>query len=125
MERSVTAAPAHISSYEGQRAATEHDLARAVAWARNWSAEFPHFLANHLPMVLVALQRMGASAERLDAYCHLYNDANRLASVPEPVARITVANWRAFLGHREREGDYRVFFTAEVERMGATAAALH
>jgi hypothetical protein len=125
MEKSVTAAPARVSRSCGQNAATEKELARAVAWARQWSAEFPHFLANHLPMVLVALQRMGASAERLEAYCYLYHNMNHLSPVPEPVAPINARNWREFLGHREREGDYRGFFAGEVARLGAMPAALH
>ena len=108
----------------GTRAATKDELARAVAWSRQWSAEFPYCLANHLPMVLVALQRMGASADRLEEYCQVYHAANHLAPVPEPVAPITRENWRRHLGAREREGDYRAFFAGEVARMGATPAAL-
>ena len=100
------------------------DAARS-RWSRRWSAEFPHFLANHLPMVLVALQRMGASAQRLEEYCHAYHDANHLVPVPEPVAPITREDWRSHLGAREREGDYRAFFASEVARMGATPAAIH
>lgn len=33
------------------------------ARASNDSVEFPHFLANHAPMVLVALDKLGASPE--------------------------------------------------------------
>ena len=105
-------------------AATRHGLERAVAWSRQWSAEFPFCLANHLPMVLVALHRMGASDERLEAYCHIYHEQNGLVPVPEPIGSITSDNWRAFLGQREREGDYRTFFAREVARLGATPAAL-
>jgi hypothetical protein len=125
MEGSVTAAPARISIYPRRNAATDLQLARAVTWSRDWSAEFPHCLANHLPMVLVALQRMGASAERLQAYCHIYRDMNQLAPVPSPLGTITSANWRDTLGRREREGDYRRFFSSEVARLGATPAAQH
>jgi len=108
-----------------RNAATREGLERAVAWSRQWSAEFPFCLANHLPMVLVALHRMGASDERLEAYCHIYHKQNGLVPVPAPTAKITAENWRAFLGEREREGDYRAFFAAEVARLGATLAALH
>ena len=104
--------------------ASADDLARAVAWSRRWSAEFPYCLANHLPMVLVALQRMGASAARLEEYCQAYDAANHLAPIPAPVAAITQGNWRLHLGAREREGDYRAFFSQEVARLGATAAAI-
>jgi len=75
-------------------------------------------------MVLVALHRMGASDERLEAYCHIYHEQNGLVPVPEPIGKITSDNWRAFLGQREREGDYRAFFAGEVARFGATPAAL-
>ena len=107
-----------------RNAATQEGLERAVAWSRQWSAEFPFCLANHLPMVLVALHRMGASDERLEAYCHIYHKQNGLVPVPEPIGEITRDNWREFLGQREREGDYRTFFAGEVARLGATPAAL-
>ena len=103
--------------------ATRQGLERAVAWSRQWSAEFPFFLANHLPMVLVALHRMGASDERLEAYCKIYHGQNGLVPVPEPGAKVTRDNWREFLGQREREGDYRAFFAGEVAHLGANAAA--
>ena len=115
----MRAASAHaISSHRNP--ATQHGLERAIAWSRRWSAEFPFFLANHLPMVLVALHRMGASDERLEAYCQIYHEQNGLVPVPEPTGTVTRDNWREFLGRREREGDYRAFFGAEVARLGAT-----
>jgi Questin oxidase-like len=112
-----------ISSH--RNSATQKGLERAVAWSRQWSAEFPFFLANHLPMVLVALHRMGASDERLEAYCEIYHKQNGLVPVPERIGEITVLTWRDFLGQREREGDYRAFFANEVAQLGATPAAVH
>ena len=76
-------------------------------------------------MVLVALHRMGASDERLEAYCQIYHKQNGLVPVPERIDAISRDNWREFLGQREREGDYRAFFAGEVARLGATPAALH
>ena len=76
-------------------------------------------------MVLVALHRMGASDERLEAYCQIYREQNGLVPVPGPIGEITADTWREFLGEREREGDYRAFFAAEVARLGATPAAAH
>ena len=108
----------------GRNPASPEGLARAVAWSRRWSVEFPAFLANHLPMVLVALHRMGASDERLDAYCRIYYETNGLVPVPEAIGEITDRNWRDFLGQREREGDYRAFFGGEVARLGGTQAAI-
>ena len=103
---------------------TQDGLERAVAWSRQWSWEFPFCLANHLPMVLVALHRMGASDERLEAYCDAYHQQNGLVPAPEPIGAITRDNWREFFGQREREADYRTFFAGEVARLGATPAAL-
>jgi questin oxidase-like protein len=118
----MTAASARAASSH-QNAATRDGLERAVAWSRKWSAEFPFCLANHLPMVLVALHRMGASDERLIAYCQIYREQNGLVPVPERTREITRDNWRESLGQREREGDYRAFFAGEVQRLGATPAA--
>ena len=115
---SARAAPSH------RNAVTRDGLERALGWSREWSVEFPFCLANHLPMVLVALNRMGASDERLEAYCHIYREQNRLVPVPERTQAITRANWREFRGQRDREGDYRAFFAAEVRRLGGTAAAM-
>src|SRR5271166_3054108 len=99
--------------------ATPNGLERALAWSRQWSVEFPFFLANHLPMVLIALHRMGADDARLEAYCHIYHEKNGLVPVPGPIGTVTRDNWREFLGQREREGDCRLFFTNEVARLGA------
>lgn len=121
----MTAASSRIAIPPGRASAISSEPERSVAWSRQWSAEFPYCLANHLPMVLVALHRMGASPERLEAYCHIYNEMNHLAPVPERIGEITQANWREFLGQREREGDYRAFFAGEVARLGATPAAVH
>ena len=52
--------------------------ARIVARTRDFSAEFPQLLANHLPMVLVALRRLGGSDQRLIQYFNTYRDANGL-----------------------------------------------
>src|ERR1700742_1221299 len=112
-----------ISSHPNS--ATRQGLERSVAWSRQWSAEFPFCLANHLPMVLVALHRMGASDERMEAYCHIYREQNGLVPVPGRIGEISCDNWRDFLGQREREGDYRAFFADEVARLGATPAALY
>ena len=80
-----------------RNAATQDGLERAVAWSRQWSAEFPFCLANHLPMVLVALHRMGARDDRLEAYCQIYHKQNGLVPIPGPTAEITGENWREFL----------------------------
>ncbi len=90
--------------------------------ARRHSAEFPDVLANHLPMILVALARMGASDARLHAYFVGYRDAHGLVPAPPAVAPIRRERWSETLGDRARETDYRAFFAAEVARLGIRGA---
>jgi hypothetical protein len=96
-------------------------LERLLVEGRAFSAEFPLFLANHLPMVLVAMQRLGGSDKRLSEYFAWYREENRLQPLPPSIAPITRANWQAALGDRARETDYRSFFHHEVPRLGARA----
>jgi Questin oxidase-like len=98
------------------------ELQRLLRDGRHFSAEFPLFLANHLPMVLVALHRLGASNERLREYFAWYRDTNHLQPLPPQLARVERGDWSAALGDRERETDYRAFFEDEVGRLGARAA---
>lgn len=86
--------------------------------ARRDSAEFPVMLANHAPMVLVALDRLGAPAARLADYLARYRAANGLVPVPPRRAPMRRATWTEALGDRSREGDARAFFAGEVARLG-------
>lgn len=102
---------------------TETDtLEDLLVEVRTFSAEFPLLLANHLPMILVALDRLGASKERLRDYFDTYRDTNGLVPQPPPVAPISRESWTEALGDRAREQDYRTFFEAEVRRIGIDAA---
>jgi hypothetical protein len=86
--------------------------------ARADSAEFPEALANHAPMILVALDRLGADEARLAAYFDAYRKLNGLVPMPPPIAPIPRETWTEALGARAREGDYREFFEREVARLG-------
>jgi hypothetical protein len=97
-------------------------LDRLLEEARTFSAEFPLFLANHQPMMLVALQRLGASDRRLQDWFAIYRDANGLVPEPSPIAPIERDSWRSALSDRSRERDYRAFFTGEVARLGIRPA---
>lgn len=89
-----------------------------LAEALTQSVEFPDVLANHLPMILVALDRMGAGAERMGDFFVRYRDRNRLGPAPGPVEPLRRGRWTEVLGERSREADARAFFTAEVARLG-------
>lgn len=105
--------------------APEFPLDKVLDKARRDSVEFPYLLANHVPMVLIALDRMGASPERLDEWYTTYRRTNKLVVAPPPVARIDAERWDAALGDRTRETDYRLYFIGEVERLGIDAAIRH
>jgi len=113
---------AALRSKRRAAAGGEAELERLLAEGRRFSAEFPDFLANHLPMVLVAMRRLGGSDERLGEFFATYRDLHRLQPPPPPVAPIERATWSAALGARERESDYRSFFDGEARRLGARAA---
>ena len=91
---------------------------RLLAEARRYSVEFPPFMASHLPMMLVALERMGASPQRLEGFFETYRAASGLVPAPAGEGRIHAANWQAHFGEREYEGDYLAFFAGEAGRLG-------
>ncbi|CAM5771635.1 hypothetical protein LMIY3S_03574 [Labrys miyagiensis] len=106
-----------------QAAAILHNgLEEVLSRARGDSVEFPYLLANHVPMVLVALDRLGAPPQRLEEWYEQYRAANGLVPMPPPVAPIRRANWQEALGDRSREADYRAFFVGEVGRLGIATA---
>lgn len=94
---------------------------RLIQSCRFYSAEMPVALANHLPMLLEILCRLGASADRLEAYADFYLTTNRVPLLPPESAPISASGWQSALGDRTREADYRRFFLAEVARLGASA----
>ena len=98
---------------------TEPALDRLLAESRAYSVEFGHTLANHLPMVLVILARLGAGDRRLGQYFETYRDVNQLRRQPPSAGAITRADWTAHLGDRTRETDFRAFFASELRRLGA------
>jgi len=102
--------------------AADEALYRAArAMAHEDSVEFPLFLANHAPMVLVAMRQMGASGARIQEWYDVYDASHPLPEQPAPVAPITAENWRDHLGDRDREADYRAYFVAEAQRLGIDA----
>jgi hypothetical protein len=103
-------------------AQSEIELRRLLAECRKFSGEFPDFLANHLPMVLVAMHQLGGSNERLERFFAIYRDRNRLPPAPARIAPIEREVWDDALGDRARERDYIDFFHGEVARGGARAA---
>lgn len=84
-----------------------------------YGAEYKRGLSNHLPMALIALERLGADTERLSKFAEFY--ATRLEPMP-PAEDISVstANWAENLGNHRHNRGYVDFFGAELRRLGRT-----
>src|SRR5262245_39167846 len=86
------------------------------------SGEYPGYLANHLPMVLEAMARLGATAGRLKEYAAYYQNTHKVPYPPGDGVRIERSSWLTALGDRSREADYREFFVGEVATLGSHEA---
>ena len=79
---------------------------------RLFDPEYRGGLSNHLPMALVALSRMGASAERLRVFARLYE--RRLEPAPPTGQVLSRETWRRHLGHRVNYPDFLATFVQEL-----------
>lgn len=73
---------------------------------------------NHVPMVLIAMFRMGADTADLERY---YNSRNSQSSPPvesQESPSIDAANWEQQLGNANAASAYCCFFLAEFDRHG-------
>ncbi|HYD98319.1 MAG TPA: questin oxidase family protein [Alphaproteobacteria bacterium] len=86
--------------------------------ARRPSAEYGGRLANHLPMALIALARMGAPAARLDAFAAAYAARKVLRPLPAAGPALTAASWPAALGDTAAEGPARGYFRGALAQAG-------
>lgn len=76
-------------------------------------------LSNHLPMSLVALERLGARQEQLQAFAAAY--AGQLEALPPPLGVITEETADGFLGRVETEGSWVEFFAGRLAAAGTQA----
>lgn len=86
-----------------------------------WDAEYGDGLSNHAPMALVALERLGADGERLNAWLGRYVDAKALrpARPVQPWPRGDA--WPDRLGDPAAWPAYRGLFREWIEEEGAQA----
>ncbi len=97
-------------------------IAALIAQIGRRSGEFPDCLANHLPMVLEAMARLGASFARLEEYADQYIRVHAVPFPPSTGASLDEANWKDAIGDRQREADLRLFFAGVVKQIGRQAA---
>ncbi|NEI66405.1 questin oxidase family protein [Rhizobium leguminosarum] len=97
---------------------TSDELRTLLADMPAWGSEFSRTFANHAPMVLVALDRIGGGSAQLRRFFHHYRDAKQLLPFAQPLKSLDSKNWKTAIGMREREPDLRHFFAGELARLG-------
>jgi hypothetical protein len=83
-------------------------LRQLLEHGARFDAEHGAGLSNHLPMALLALQRLGASADRLEAFATRY--ASRLEPAPPAEPWPAGDAWKGRLGERGAWPAYRSLF---------------
>jgi hypothetical protein len=73
-------------------------------------------LTNHLPMALVAKERLGASGQELQRFAAAY--APRLVLLPSPGHVLDRATWESAIGRPEAVADLRLYFGRAVTDHG-------
>jgi hypothetical protein len=108
--------PDNVGDRDGEARAT---LTRLLADHGRGAAMCGSGFSMHLPMVLIALFRMGASPARLEAVAAA---STRIPDVRAAASRpIDVACWERELGKRDAFVPYRVLFTEELARAPVAA----
>jgi len=96
---------------------TEDTLARLLTEGRRFAPEYDRGLSNHRPMALLALQRLGADAARLQAWAAAYEA--RLQPAPAAEAWPTGDAWTGRLGDPSAFAVYRDLFGQWIAHEGA------
>ena len=82
-----------------------------------FDAEYHQGLSNHLPMAMLALQRLGVSGARIDTFATRY--VRRLESSPNIISWPSGEHWRIMLGIRSSWPAYRTLSRELIGRDGA------
>jgi hypothetical protein len=97
-------------------------MAEMPDWHSEFASDLADAYANHAPMVLVALDRIGGDGARLRDFFDYYRKEKCLLPPPPRRAALDALTWESAIGHRDRETDLRDFFIAEVSRLEIEAA---
>ncbi len=95
------------------------DLMEQLGHSLRFDAEYATRLSNHLPMLLVALQRLGASDERMAAAGAHYAHQHPLHPMPPLQAWSAGDPWREPFGQPSAWPRYRDLFTTWLQEEGA------
>jgi hypothetical protein len=87
-----------------------------------WGSEFDRTFANHAPMVLTALARIGGNPAQMRRFFDSYRAYKNLRPFAAPTQILGDDDWQSAIGYREREPDLRVFFSHQVATLGIDGA---
>ncbi|XUY28958.1 questin oxidase family protein [Agrobacterium sp. rho-8.1] len=87
-----------------------------------WASEFDRTFANHAPMVLTALDRIGGTPLQMQRFFEFYRDSKKLLPVGAKTTPLTEDTWQFTIGQREYEPDLRIFFDTRVSELGIEQA---
>ncbi len=90
-----------------------------------WGSEFDRTFANHAPMVLTALARIGGTPQQMHRFFDYYNGYKKLRPFGIAGEPLDDATWLSALGKREREPDLRIYFTGKLSELGIEGALHH
>src|SRR5690242_21467226 len=90
-------------------------LKNLLARTRQYHPSYRGGLCNHCPMTLIALERLGATPQRVEKYAYAYLLDMELVGAPGEA--IDAENWRDRLGDEAAYLDYLGFFRREVGRL--------
>ncbi|HEY5266714.1 MAG TPA: questin oxidase family protein [Acidimicrobiales bacterium] len=77
-------------------------------------------LTNHLPMALVAKERLGADADELIRFAAAYS--SRIAPLPAPENRLNARTWQSAIGQGAAAADLRSYFVRVITEVGSDEA---
>jgi hypothetical protein len=89
-----------------------------IADSRRFSTTYGTGFFNHLPMALLALERLGGDDARLRQFAAFYEKRLRLQTPGEPLPN---GDWREALGQRRYESALATKFADDLRTRGATA----
>jgi hypothetical protein len=83
-----------------------------------YDVQYANQLTNHLPMALVALERMGATEERKYEFASEYLRSKSIKKISASDVVINTTNWKMYLGQHQHYAGYITFFRYEFAHRG-------
>lgn len=84
----------------------------------DYEGQYNNGLTNHLPMVIIALYKMGASDDRAREYSKWYIENRKVDKLKRSNITIDEENWLDHLGKHRYELEYRDFFKETLDETG-------